>query len=131
MPEEAKEAADSARLIPSYNEDAEVPSEVYPLHNIIPEAEWKAISISAITSASSNGERIALLPYRRSDWVNGHLNSLFAASSLNKRNLYVFIVIPADGTNIATEKSFIIYQQCYNSGTQRSNKLKRTQWRRR
>ena len=96
MPEEAKEVADSARLIPSYNEDAEVPDGVYPLHNIIPEAEWKAISTSVITSASGNSERIALLPYRRSNWINQHLNSLFAAPSLNERNLYVFIVILVD-----------------------------------
>lgn len=83
--EEAKEAADSNRLIPPYNSNALVPSEVYPLNDIIPDAEWKALSTSALTAAETNRDRIVLLPYSRSSWINQHLNILFAASVLNKR----------------------------------------------
>jgi DNA-directed RNA polymerase I subunit RPA49 len=85
--EEAKETADINRLIPPYNPYAEVPDDAYPLHNIIPEAEWKALSTSAFTAANSNRERVALLPYSRSNWINQHLSLLFASSSLNKRSL--------------------------------------------
>jgi DNA-directed RNA polymerase I subunit RPA49 len=85
--DEAKETADSHRLIPPFNPYAEVPGDVYPLHNIIPEAEWKALSVSAFTSAASNRDRIALLPYSKSTWLNQHLSVLFAASVMNKRNV--------------------------------------------
>jgi DNA-directed RNA polymerase I subunit RPA49 len=91
--EEAKETADSNRLIPPYDPDAEVPGDVYPLHDIIPEAEWKALSVSAFTAAPSNNDRIALLPYSRSNWINQHLNILFAASVLNKKNLKILYYI--------------------------------------
>lgn len=83
--DQAKEAQDNNRLIPSYNPEAEVPGDVYRLHDIIPEAEWKAISTSALTAAESNKDRIALLPYSRSSWINQHLNILFAAGVLNKK----------------------------------------------
>jgi DNA-directed RNA polymerase I subunit RPA49 len=85
--EEAKETADSNRLIPPHDADAEVPGDVYPLHDIIPEAEWKTLSISAFSAAASNMDRIGLLPYSRSTWINQHLSVLFAASVLNKRNV--------------------------------------------
>ncbi|KIM90013.1 hypothetical protein PILCRDRAFT_812811 [Piloderma croceum F 1598] len=93
--EEAKETADNNRLIPTHNPDAEVPGDVYPLHNIIPEAEWKALSTSAFTAAASNKECIALLPYSRSTWINQHLSTLFAASVLNKKNLKILYYISA------------------------------------
>jgi DNA-directed RNA polymerase I subunit RPA49 len=60
---------------------------VYALHDIIPETEWKAISVSALTNADSNENRIAALPYRRSNWVNQHLAQAFASESPSKRTL--------------------------------------------
>lgn len=87
--EEATETANSTRLIPPHNEDAEVPGDVYQLHDIIPEAEMKAISTSALTSANGTWERMALLPFRRSNWINQHMNILFAASLLDKKALCV------------------------------------------
>ncbi|KAJ2923265.1 hypothetical protein H1R20_g13827, partial [Candolleomyces eurysporus] len=66
--DEAKEFADSNRLIPSFDATATEPGDVYPLHNIIPEAEWKALSVSAFDSTTNDKERLALLPHRSSEW---------------------------------------------------------------
>ena len=68
-PDEAKEFADSNRLIPTFDATATEPNDVYPLHNIIPEAEWKALSVSAFDSTTNDKERLALLPHRSSEWV--------------------------------------------------------------
>lgn len=85
-----KTIADSHRLIPPFNSAATVPSEVYNLHDIIPEAEWKALSISAFTAATRDNERVALLPFKRSDWINHHLKLLFKNENEkpSKRNMY-------------------------------------------
>jgi DNA-directed RNA polymerase I subunit RPA49 len=60
---------------------------VYALHDIIPEKEWKAISVSALANADSHENRIAALPHRRSNWVNQHLAQAFTSDSPNKRAL--------------------------------------------
>ncbi|KAF7977898.1 hypothetical protein HWV62_2454 [Athelia sp. TMB] len=91
--EEAKEAADSSRLIPPYNLDAQIPGDVYRLHDIIPEAEWKALSITALTTAESSKDRVALLPYSRSSWINQHLSILFAAGVLNKKVVKILMYV--------------------------------------
>ena len=83
--EESQEAADKNRLIPPFSADATDPAEVYPLHDIIPEAEWKALSISSFDAAQTDRERIALLPYRKSDWVNSHLKALANSTSKSKK----------------------------------------------
>lgn len=90
--EEAKTINDNNRLIPPFSTTATDPSEVYPLHDIIPEAEWKALSVSAFDEATSEGERKALLPYRHSSWISGHLRDLVTESGkAKKKNLYVHI----------------------------------------
>ncbi|EIW76612.1 Rpa49 subunit specific to nuclear RNA polymerase I [Coniophora puteana RWD-64-598 SS2] len=91
--EEAKASADSARLVPKYNADALTPQDIYPLHNIIPEAEWKSISVSSMTAAKTQSERTSLLPFRRSNWINQHLNQAFAAPSPNKTVLRTLFYI--------------------------------------
>lgn len=85
--EEAQATADSARLVPPYDPDAETPSEIYPLHNVIPEAEWKTLSPSAIIQASSSKERKALLTYQRSNWANQHLNLVCSSPSPSKTHM--------------------------------------------
>ena len=85
--EEAKATADSHRLIPPYNEDAERPQDVYSLHDIIPEAELNALPINAFKSAKTPQERYALLPYARSDWVQLQLRLVYAAPKPNKNDL--------------------------------------------
>lgn len=90
--EESKEVADKNRLIPLFSPTATDPAEVYPLHNIIPEAEWKALSISPFDAAETHQDRVALLAHRRSDWISGHLRSLSdPQSKAQKKNLYVIV----------------------------------------
>jgi DNA-directed RNA polymerase I subunit RPA49 len=86
-PEEAEATADSNRLIPPYNAGALEPADVYSLHDIIPEAEWKALSISALMNASNDRMRVAALPYCRSEWVNQHLTRAFASDPPSKKKL--------------------------------------------
>ncbi|KAI0063354.1 Rpa49 subunit specific to nuclear RNA polymerase I [Artomyces pyxidatus] len=77
--EEAKSAADAARLIPPYVADAETPEDAYPLHNIVPEQEWNALDglIHKLKGASSDLERVQMLPNVRSTWVKQHLSQAF------------------------------------------------------
>jgi DNA-directed RNA polymerase I subunit RPA49 len=86
-----KAIADSNRLIPPFNSAATVPSDVYKLHDIIPEAEWKAISVSAIKAATRDKERIALLPFKRSEWIYHHIRLLFKneGEKSSKRNMFL------------------------------------------
>lgn len=72
-PEEAKQMVDNNRLIPPFSTAATEPGDIYPLYSIIPENEWKALSISGFDNTSSDKERIALLPHPHSDWVKQHL----------------------------------------------------------
>ena len=89
LPEEAKAAADSNRLIPPYNADAQRPQDVYALHDIIPEAEFNALPIGAIKSAKTHPERYKLLPFDRSDWVKLQLRLIFSESKPDKTELCV------------------------------------------
>ena len=91
--EEAKATENSSRLIPPYDENASRPDDVYKLHDIIPEAEFNALSITPLKSAGSNKERQALLPYSRSNWVNQHLNLVFSTPKPNKTTLKILMYI--------------------------------------
>ncbi|KAI6142490.1 RNA polymerase I associated factor, A49-like protein [Pisolithus tinctorius] len=86
--EEAQATADSTRLVPPYNAEANVPSEVYPLHNIIPETEWKTLSEAPFLVVGQN-QRIPLLPFQRSKWINQHLHSICDSSSPSKTNIKI------------------------------------------
>ncbi|KAH9852921.1 RNA polymerase I associated factor A49-like protein [Lenzites betulinus] len=91
--DEAKATADSSRLIPPYNADAQSPKEVYALHDIIPEAEFNALPISAFKSAKSDKDRIALLPYSRSDWLRLQIKLIYSAPKANKTDLKIVYYI--------------------------------------
>ncbi|KAG2143922.1 Rpa49 subunit specific to nuclear RNA polymerase I [Suillus cothurnatus] len=82
--------------------DALNPSDIYPLHNMIPKPEWKALSISNYMSAGGDTERVALLPFKRSHWINDHLALAFASSSPNKTTIKMLIYI---STMIAFHKA--------------------------
>jgi DNA-directed RNA polymerase I subunit RPA49 len=79
--------ADANRLIPEFNIDATTPSEVYDLHNIIPEIEWKSISTKPFIEARSAEDRVRLLPHKWSSWVKQHLALMFKQDSFSKRQL--------------------------------------------
>ncbi|KAF7759726.1 hypothetical protein Agabi119p4_11421 [Agaricus bisporus var. burnettii] len=95
--EEAKEAADTNRLIPPFSTSATEPEDIYPLHKIIPETEWKALSLSAFDDTSSDKERIALLPHSRSNWLNAHMHIWGRPDSGKdrKKNLKLLLYISA------------------------------------
>ncbi|KAG6868782.1 hypothetical protein C0993_010709 [Termitomyces sp. T159_Od127] len=96
--EEAKEEADKNRLIPPFDAIAVDPEDSYPLHNIIPEVEWKALSISAFDQATGPNERKALLPFKWSNWINGHVNMTYAdneSPKKRKRNLRILLYVSA------------------------------------
>ncbi|KAG6331705.1 hypothetical protein ID866_7385 [Astraeus odoratus] len=87
--EEAQATANSTRLVPPYNAEASIPSEVYPIHNIIPEMEWKTLSPGSFLAAGTSKERRALLPFQRSNWINQHLDSICSSTSPSKTNIKV------------------------------------------
>ncbi|KAF5353231.1 hypothetical protein D9756_008071 [Leucocoprinus leucothites] len=97
MSQEAKEAADNNRLIPPFSATATEPDGVYPLHNIIPENEWKALSTSAFDETTSDKERIALLPHSRSQWITAHMRVWGKPNSGKdrKKNLKLLLYISA------------------------------------
>ena len=79
--------ADKNRLIPPFSESATDPEDIYALYDIIPEAEWKALSVSQFDAAQSQKERIAMLPYRKSTWVNDHLSTVAEATGKKKTKI--------------------------------------------
>jgi DNA-directed RNA polymerase I subunit RPA49 len=83
--EEAKDAADQNRLIPPFNATTMDPSDVYPLHDIVSEAEWKALSVTAFDDANDDKERIALLPFRYSKWLTNHLSNISQEAGKSKK----------------------------------------------
>ncbi|TFK37691.1 RNA polymerase I associated factor, A49-like protein [Crucibulum laeve] len=94
--DEAKTAADNNRLIPPFSSTATDPAEVYPLQDIIAEAEWKAISVSAFDEAANDGERIALLPFRYSEWLKWHVKALaHETGKAKKKNMKIIFYISA------------------------------------
>ncbi|KAJ3515004.1 hypothetical protein NLJ89_g2033 [Agrocybe chaxingu] len=77
-------------------------SDVYPLHNIIPEAEWKALSVSAFDVAETDKDKIALLAYRAVPSIvvdsllsrfaeTARASSSYQATSTTKTNLLTHI----------------------------------------
>ncbi|EPS98872.1 hypothetical protein FOMPIDRAFT_1148132 [Fomitopsis schrenkii] len=93
--EEAKEAADSNRLIPPHKADAGRPDDVYALHDIIPETEFNAVSVALFKNATNIQERKALLAWRHSHWVNQHLHLIFQAPKLRKTDLKIVVYVSA------------------------------------
>lgn len=66
----------SAGLIPKPNPDAEVPSEAYPIENIVSRAELSAMPIKDAMQAATLSERMQKMPTRSSAFVAKHLKRL-------------------------------------------------------
>ncbi|KAJ7854941.1 Rpa49 subunit specific to nuclear RNA polymerase I [Mycena olivaceomarginata] len=79
--EEAKELADTNRQVPPFSLTATDPADIYPLHGIIPEPEWKALPVSAFYEAGSPWERKQVLPFRGSDWINARVEAVMAETT--------------------------------------------------
>ncbi|TFK72372.1 RNA polymerase I associated factor, A49-like protein [Pluteus cervinus] len=95
--EEAKVLADETRLIPAFNATTSDPTEVYPISSVIPDVEWKAISVSAFDQASTYEERKALLPFAYSRWCQSHLRRLYSGEQqkANKKELKIIFYVAA------------------------------------
>ncbi|KAJ7701546.1 RNA polymerase I associated factor, A49-like protein [Mycena rosella] len=106
--EKAKEVADSNRPIPPFSATATDPADVYPLHGIIPEPEWKALPVSAFFEAGGAHERKDALPFRHSQWVNARVESTMEQSDKGKkRNLKtLFYIASMMAFRRATERKF-------------------------
>jgi DNA-directed RNA polymerase I subunit RPA49 len=120
--EEAKEAVDSNRLVPPFDASATDPADVYPLHGIIPEVEWKTLSISAFEEANSDKERQALLFFKWSDWINAHVTGkreqTQVTSKGRKKTLYVANCLSVSSMCPESEigKYYCTYLLCLHSG---------------
>ncbi|GAA5878032.1 hypothetical protein JCM16303_002824 [Sporobolomyces ruberrimus] len=68
-PESVEQVANLARPIPPPNFAAETPAKVYSLDDIISSSELNSIDLSPFLSASTNKDRLALLPGRKPDFV--------------------------------------------------------------
>lgn len=81
---ETKEVADENRLIPPHDANAETPSDVYKLHDVIPDIEWrllKEVVRSMDNKSDEDGEtllwtkRKEKMGYKRSEWCNERLKN--------------------------------------------------------
>lgn len=114
--EEAVTLADENRLIPRHNAHASSPdmartvffsssllfislslslsgdtklfteSQVYALHDIVPQVELDSIDVSRML-ATPEEAKVSCLPYQRSQWINDHLASEFKSPKPHKLNL--------------------------------------------
>lgn len=114
--EETKAVADKNRLIPPFSESATDPADIYPLYGIIPEAELKALSISRFNASQSQNERIAMLPYQKSAWVNDHLSTLAEATGKNKKKhlrilLYISTMLAFRNVFYTTFEKDMLYER--------------------
>lgn len=79
-----------SELIPTPNLDTSQPDEVYPRESLIPSDEWSAISVSELLKATDDKERVAVLPYRRSRWIEAKMRSIInGPPAVRKANLCV------------------------------------------
>ena len=85
--EEAEIIADSNRHIPPHDLNAQSPEDLYKLFDIIPEAEFNALSVNEIIAAKTLENRIGLLPHKRSEWIRQRMASIFSSAKPNKRHM--------------------------------------------
>ncbi|KAG5644280.1 hypothetical protein DXG03_008765 [Asterophora parasitica] len=94
--EEAKEEADKNRLIPPFDATAVDPEDIYPLHSIIPEVEWKALSVSAFDQVEGYKEKMALLPHKWGTWLFNQIKKQSDESESpkkRKKNLKIVLYV--------------------------------------
>ncbi|KAI0052437.1 RNA polymerase I associated factor, A49-like protein [Auriscalpium vulgare] len=95
--DEAKVAADAARLIPPYNAEAQTPEDAYPLLQIIPEQEWNALDglVQQLKGAASDTDRYRMLPFVRSTWIRQHLRRAFSGPKPKNKDAKMLMCIAA------------------------------------
>ncbi|KIK65044.1 hypothetical protein GYMLUDRAFT_39451 [Collybiopsis luxurians FD-317 M1] len=94
--EEAKDLADSTRLIPPFSATATEPGDVYPLNEIIPDAEFKALNATPVEENLKSNNPASMLPFKYCKWVNNHLKRLGQdgeKSKARKRKLKILLYV--------------------------------------
>lgn len=87
--EQLKAINDSSRPIPRPNMSAAVPSEAYSINDIISPAAATSLKfhVKTLIDAKSDEERVGLLVYRHSAWVNRRMNDLCSSDKPNKEKM--------------------------------------------
>ena len=80
---------------------------MYPLHDIIPEAEWKILNIADFELAQTHRERMALLPHQGSDWLSEHIQSL-TKPELKGRKRKLYVLPETKGIKLKSYRSKIL-----------------------
>lgn len=74
------------RFIPPPNMETTDPSKVYPVvGTLIPVEEFNAITVDAIARAGTDKERMELMPFRSSRWIEQKLRNAVTLSSHEKK----------------------------------------------
>ncbi|CAG8782103.1 11958_t:CDS:2, partial [Acaulospora morrowiae] len=68
-----KALIEETRPIPPHNINATGVNEVYKLDDVVPPSEFNAIPISSLLRAKTESERLELLPFKTSRFVNSRL----------------------------------------------------------
>ncbi|KAJ3727338.1 Rpa49 subunit specific to nuclear RNA polymerase I [Lentinula guzmanii] len=94
--DEAKDLADSARLVPPFSATATDPGDIYSLNDIIPDAEMKALNITLIEQNLKHNDHVGMLPWKHCKWVNNHIKRLGQEedkSKARKRKLKMLLYV--------------------------------------
>ncbi|KAK9456787.1 RNA polymerase I associated factor, A49-like protein [Dipodascopsis uninucleata] len=88
--EALKEKQDSDRIIPICNEEAESASDIYPLSSLLSNEELSAIKVNSILRETDYKKKIALLPFRTSDYINSRVVKIDNEEHLLKLKLLFY-----------------------------------------
>lgn len=81
--EEISQAVQDDRPVPPCNEAATAVEDIYSLHSIIPKREWSSIRVQPLMDAEE-AERLDMLPYSKSNYVNKRLAIYVAQGNVHK-----------------------------------------------
>ncbi|KAK6454721.1 RNA polymerase I alpha subunit [Scheffersomyces xylosifermentans] len=88
--EKMAESVTNDRPTPVANVDATNVEDIYPLINIIPKKEWDFLRISPLLADIDEKERIELLPYSKSSYINKRLPLLVSQKNAEKLQLLMY-----------------------------------------
>ena len=73
-----EETANLSRLIPPPNFDAKAPREVYDMDDVVTPTELESIDLTPYLEAETAGDRVKLLPFRRSAFIKDRLFTIMS-----------------------------------------------------
>lgn len=99
--EKMKQESDAARPVPLYDVDATDPKRIYSQDDVVPPHEVKAVPLFGLLEAKTQEDRVKLLPFKRSRFVNDRLNAVVnefgevAPSGKQKKQLRLLYLVSA------------------------------------